>query len=347
MKKLIFSLLATILFFVTACNKNQNLTPSVPQKGEKFEKPITVSEANKMGVYDDSSQDIEEQLQVDDSKIMDLNTRSGSVTINSITSDTMSYSDDYGDYCGNQKLRGLNKISSTKLFTIRGSGFGASQGSSTVTITINNITYTINTISNQSGGSWSDTLIYAHTINSTPVIPDDLKNVTAKFTLKVGAETVTKSIKCLGELGHMRADRMDERPGLFAYGQAYWVIQSERAKLGKLFEFPISEEILANDGSDGFIVRLNYSYVPQVGDVLYRAPSLTNYNNDNFPRTSYQKNDVGVIHSVIANTDNTYTVTVYEMNMKCTGALQKKKYKYLFGLFIPKKGELPYYGYAR
>ena len=354
MKKL--SLFVILLIGVIACNKTIDTAAPNDTAALKSDKPITIAEAAALGVYDEASEDVEEQLTFDDSPIVDLNTRSATVNISSVTTDTLSFVNDSNGYatklCG--KHRGLPKIYGESYFKIRGSGFGTSKGTTTVTMTLNSKTYTLSDfqalVSN--GPTWTDTLLYVGMADILPTYERGFKYGNVKFTITKGTETVYKTIKAVGDWrdGNNTDSAFESA---FCFGKSFWNIANERSKINKpSFDFTVTKTENAQAAKDGAYKRITPDYVPQVGDMVFRPHSLSRYNEvasgeGDWDPEFQPLNNAGVVMAVSPIINNVQTVTIWEMNLKCTSTLQKKKYKYLHGLFIPKTGEIPFFGYGR
>ena len=293
---------ALILVSVIACNKTLD-TPSV---SELKQKRITVEEAAALGVYDDSSQDIEEEFKLDDSPILDLNTRAGGVVIGSVKAqEEWSFP---STWCG-KKYDKIDLIGHSFAYNIRGSGFGASAGSSGVSFNIKNITGTAAGSGIElSINSWTDTLIVV-TLN---YIPKTTYNTNLTFSITKDGKTVSKTIKVVGVFELDAAYPTHN----YVYGQTLWELIYQRKVLLNEAQYP---------GDWGEAKPMERNYVPIVGDIVMRTSSLLK--------------DAAIVKTVVSKGNGLYECTLIERNMKCTNALQVKKYKYMKGLFIPKTGE--------
>ena len=300
MKKLSFSLLAVfaILIGIIACNKTSELKPL-----ESKAKRMTVAEAAKLGIYDDSSQDIEEQVPQEEKTPLEIHERGATHSISAILGE---YVFAKNEFPCSKDFTGYQAIQAYTTQTIKGKGFGATKASTT-TVTLNmnkiNIPFAIN--------SWSDTLIELYVDDNFDQTKFTYGDLTA--TITVAGNAVSKKAKFFS--GMDGAGEYGWRKLMFP--SAGWEIVLQRAGIEAQRQYP-------SRWGNSFEIPANY--VPKVGDILARAEN---------EHTS----QAGVVKQVTSKGSGLYEVLVYERNLKCTGALQKKKYKYLFGLFIPKTGE--------
>jgi hypothetical protein len=245
------------------------------------------------------------------------------------------------------------------MFRLRGAGFGTTKGTSSVVVTINAKNYTINQfeplVSN--GPTWTDTLIYFGFSGSSPeltsALVNELKYGNFKVSITKGTETVSKTIKAVSDWYDGNNTDLLDNVHSKAYGQALWNVSNERVKMNKgTLSFTTNANWNAQNNRDGYVRKISPAYVPQVGDLVYRAYSQSHWNSVNevpedFDSSFQPIKNAGVVMIVGSDVKGVRDVTIWEMNMKCTGSLQKKKYKYMYGLFIPKKDEFPFLGYAR
>lgn len=157
--------------------------------------------------------------------------------------------------------------------------------------------------------SWSDTEINVR----IGELPTDTKNVPIWFRVERSDSTGTKNavsrlLKCVGVFNDIH------------FGQALWEIRQQRAVLGL--------------GTPSNEITISASWVPTNGDVLSRE-------------TGGMKGVVMGKTVTGTGAKQKTTVLVYERNLKCTGAIQKKKYVFKDGALIPKTGEAAFVKYQR
>lgn len=157
--------------------------------------------------------------------------------------------------------------------------------------------------------SWADTEINVR----IDTLPTGTKNVPIWFRIEredaTGMKTaVSKLLKCVGVFNSVH------------FGQAMWEVEQQRSALGL--------------SSPSTLTDITTSWTPTNGDILHRASGDTR----------------GIVTGKTvtgSGTTQKTTVSVSERNLKCTGAIQKKKYLFKDGALVPKADETAFVKYQR
>jgi hypothetical protein len=236
MKKILFLLLAIVLFVLASCTKE---TP--PETTDDYE---NVSDENDLSAFSSDDSGLEDRASTT-MKIDSLTLWNEFSTFKKVKAETYPRFANYFILHSSKAFEGANNEGIS--IEIHGKNFGKLQGTSTVSAYITGRPYP-----NISVQSWDSTKIKV-TVDSLPSV----KNVVLKLAVKVGEKTKTKTAKCVGSNMTIGGTGSGTQRQYIHYPLSLWEINNQLSTYNRTLE-----------GNEGAI---DATYKPRVFDVLRRT----------------------------------------------------------------------------